>query len=87
MEIALTFAGSNSPRIFRLIARFLEEAVEIEMGVYPQLNTMLLDDLYSERWDDILYSYFNKYREWSVRMRIELAGLHDPGKAFGTCQR
>ena len=89
VEKALTFGGSNSPSIFRLIASFLKESVEIETGMDPELNTMVLDDLCSvgREGDDVLYSYFYKYRDWAERLGIELAGLDDPGKAFAPCTK
>ena len=87
VEKALSFGGSNSPSIYRLMASFLKEAVEIETGMDPQLNTMVLDDLCSvgREGDEVLYSYFYKYRDWAERLGIELAGLDDPGKAFAPC--
>ena len=89
VEKALTFGGSNSPSIFRLFASFLKEAVEKETGMDPLLNTMVLDDACSvgREGDDTLDRYFHKYREWAVRLGVELAGLDDPGKAFAPCTK
>ena len=89
VEKALTFGGSNSPSIYRLMASFLKESVEMETGMDPQLNTMVLDDLCSvgREDDEVLYNYFYKYRDWAERLGIELAGLDDPGKAFAPCTR
>ena len=36
---ALTFGGSNSPIIYRLMTSFLKEYMEIETGMDTQLNT------------------------------------------------
>ena len=89
VEKALTFGGSNSPSIYRLMASFLKESVEMETGMDPQLNTMVLDDLCSvgREDDEVLYNYFYKYRDWAERLGIELAGLDDPGKAFAPCTK
>ena len=89
VEKALTFGGSNSPSIYRLMASFLKESVEMETGMDPQLNTMVLDDLCSvgREDDELLYNYFYKYRDWAERLGIELAGLDDPGKAFAPCTK
>ena len=87
VEKALTFGGKNSPSIFRLIASFVKECVEIETRMDPQLNTIVLDDNCSvgREGDDTLYRYFYKYRDWAERLGIELAGLDDPAKAFAPC--
>ena len=87
VEKALSFGGSNSPSFYRLMASFLKESVEIETGMDPQLDTMILDNPCSvgREGDEVLYSYFYKYRDWVERLGIELARLDDPGKAFAPC--
>ena len=76
VEKALTFGGSNSPSIYRLMASFLKESVEMETGMDPQLNTMVLDDLCSvgREDDEVLYNYFYKYRDWAAQLQKPLSG-------------
>ena len=88
-ETALTFGGSNSPSIFRMVASFVKEAAEKMVGFKPILNCMVLDDLCSvgPKNDQVVKNYFAKYRELSKRLGVELAPLDDPGKAFPPCTK
>ena len=36
---------------------------------------------------DTIDRYLHKYREWAVRLGVELPGLDDPGKAFAPCTK
>ena len=88
-ETALTFGGSNSPSIFRMVASFVKEVAEKSVGFDPLLNCMVLDDLCSvgPKGDKVVMDYFTTYRKLSRRLGVELAPMDDPGKAFSPCTK
>ena len=89
IETALTFGGSNSPSIFRMVASFLKEVTELKTGFDPRMNIMVLDDLCSvgRKEDGKVKEFFEVYRSYAKRMGVELASLDDPGKAFAPCKQ
>ena len=89
VEKALSFGGGSSPTIFRTVASFLIEVVEKLTGLCPELNCMVLDDncTVGRKDDEMIETYFMKYREVAGILGVELAGLEDPGKAFAPTTR
>ena len=89
IETALTFGGSNSPSIFRMVASFLKEVTELKTGFDPRMNIMVLDDLCSvgRMEDGKVMEFFEVYRTYAKRLGVELASLDDPGKAFEPCKQ
>ena len=71
------------------MASVLKEVVEKLTDLDPELNCMVLDDncTVGREDDEMIETYFMKYREVAEILGVELAGLEDPGKAFAPTTR